>query len=357
MSPMNARFAVALVCLVSLSTTAARAESTYCRKVRARGMGDAALLFAPSLQLQGIHFPANGAIDTGTTTGSGYQFRAAIAWSPLDFYKGFRVMRVADADCSQHDATATANEVLSSATDYGRLPALRKEAAFLDQKKVAWDEVVQKSEERLSAGVSTLLDTNLLRGKVAELERKRAQTSADIQRLEAIGAPEHVAVSALIASIDQKARAFEREASHVRSLDAWTVSVVAGLVPQDNPVDYFGIIQLSYNFGGFARNAGETRYLAARSEELKKARYELEDQLERFRAQARIANTGATRELGILDREKSTFDLARQTLAGSDAPNTPHALAVIDLELIGIEADRIYLTTYASELAALGDKT
>jgi hypothetical protein len=42
---------------------AAAQTSPYCRKVRARAAGDAALLMSPRIVVQGIRFPSNGQVE------------------------------------------------------------------------------------------------------------------------------------------------------------------------------------------------------------------------------------------------------------------------------------------------------
>ena len=146
---------------------------------------------------------------------------------------------------------------------------------------------------------------------------------------------------------------FERQASHVRSLDPWSVQLSGGVIPQDDPVDYFGIVQIGYNFGGLWHSSYESRYLEARAEEVKGARYEVSEQLRRMRAEAKAAREQARRELAIAERTVSTLSSARLAVEKSEAPNAPHALAVLDLELIGAESERVFLSTLDKELAAI----
>jgi hypothetical protein len=348
--------AAAFLAVTALAAPAWSEESAYCKKVQGRAAGDAALLFAPSVQAQAIKFPNAGTIDAGVTTGSGYQFRGGISWSPLDFYKGFRVLEVGRADCERHEAVVSAQEVLLQGIDYGRLPALRKQASFLDSRRATWEAIVAKSEERLEARITSFVEANDIRSRAAELERKRLQVGGEVQRLEAKNLDGYRGMlSQLMASVETTSMRFEREASHVRSLDAWDLRVTGGVIPQERPVDYYGIVQLSFNFGAFSRNAGETRYLDARAEELKKARYETREQLRIFREQVASAKEQATRELGIVEKQASTLGSARQTLASSEAPNAPQALGVIDLHIVLVESDRVFLAALIEELSRLED--
>lgn len=346
---------LATLAFAAASPIASAEESPYCQKVHARATGDAALLMAPTLQAQGIRFPRNGAYDTGVTVGQGMQFRAALAWSPLDFYRGFRVQSAADYDCARHEARVSAEELLAVGVEYGRLPALRREATFLDARRSSWETIVAAGDDRLAAHVTSLLDANEIRARGAELARKREQIAGDVSRLEALHVDEYRGMlGSLSTRIDDTTMQYEREVSHLRSLDAWTVSVTGGVVPQTAPVDWFGAVQIGFNFGAFTRNAAETRYLAAREAEVRGARYEVRAQLRRFQEQLAAEARQAERELAITDKKLSTLATARAAVAGAEAaPNGPHALAVLDLEMIFAEADRVYLSALVTELGKL----
>jgi hypothetical protein len=351
----RSRFMVCAIGLSVLAPTAAHADdSPYCRKVEARSAADAALLFAPAAQAQAIHFPNNGTIDTGVTVGKDFQFRAALVWSPLDFYKGFQVLEVGKNDCEQHVAMVTAAQVLELGADYGRMPALQKQAQFLASKEPVWEGVVAKSNQRVSEHVVSVLDATEVRGRAAELAKKRAIVDGDIERLESKGIREY---RGMLTSLEQQIHAsamkYERQASHVRSLDPWQVQLQGGVIPSEKPVDFFALVSVQYNFGGFVRNAQETKYVNARDEELKKARYELVDQLRRFREQMKAATNQAKRELAITDKQLAQIGEVRSALAASEAPQAPHALAVVDLEIISLEADRVFLTALIGELSSL----
>jgi hypothetical protein len=341
----------AAVVVTTASASASADESTYCRKVRARAGAEAALLYAPSLQAQVIKFPNNGTTDSGVTTGAGNQFRAAVSFSPLDFYKGFHVERTAAADCRQHDSVISLQEVLAEGADVGRLPALRKQADLLESKRALCEEIETKSNERFEAHVASLLESGEIRGRVAEIARKRAQVVGEIARLESRGVESYTGMlSTLIDRADQDAMTFEREASHVRSLDAWDFKFSGGIIPQDK-VDFFAVVQLGFNFGAFTHNHQESKYLDARADELKKAKYELREQVRRYRDQIAAGLTQTRRELTIVDRQVELLKSARTTLEHSEAPGAAHALSVIDLDVVSAESEQAFLTALIGQLS------
>jgi hypothetical protein len=344
--------AAAVVMVTTASTSASAEESPYCRKVRARAGAQAALLYAPTVQAQAIKFPNNGTTDSGVTTGAGNQFRASVSFSPLDFYKGFRVASTADADCRHHESFITLQEVLAEGADVGRLPALRRQKELLEARQAVLDALVAKVNERFEAHLSSLLELAEVRGRVAELARKRAQVAGDVARLEALGLDSYRGMlSTLIDQSDRDAMTFEREASHVRSLDAWEFKFSGGIIPQDHPVDYFAVVQVGFNFGAFTHNAQESKYLDARADELKKAKYELHDQVRKYRDGIAIGVTQARRELAIVDKQLEQLTTARASLERAEAPGAAHALSLVEIDIISAESEQTLLTELTAQLS------
>jgi hypothetical protein len=311
-------------------------------------------MFAPTVQAQGIKFPSNGALGTGVTAGDGYQFRAALSWSPLDFYKGFQVKSVGTADCQQHEVVVSVREVLTQAGDYGRLPALKKQVAYLDEAKTECDRISAKSEERVAAHVSSIHDSAEVRGRITHVMRSRERSQGEIDRLQARGVEAfRGSLTALVSAAERETMAFEKQASHVRSLDAWDFRVTGGVVPQVQPVDYFGVVQIGFNFGAFSHNAQESRYLSARADELTKARYELRAQVEQFRAHIKSTAAQARRELTIVEKQSAMLAADKAAIESADSANAAQALALITLDSILVESERVYLTNLTAELARL----
>lgn len=332
-------------------------QGAYCRKIHARAEGDAALLFAPSLLVQGLKFPANGTTDTGVTTGSGYQLRAGLSYSFVDLYKGFRLLRAADLDCRQHDTVDRAQHVLNEVDDAGKLGSYRRQGAFLDEQKAAWERIAADADQRLARQVTPLLDTQEIRIRIGELERKRIAAHREAARIEARGAlPEHLSPSTLASELEGRVMDWEREVSHLRTLDAWSLTFQGGVIPQGGAGDYFGILQLGFNLGGLWRYGRESRYLQARADELRDARYEIRDQLRRFQSQVAVAEREARRELAVVEAQRGSLRTIERALDRADAPNAAHALAIIRLDAISVDADALFLTTLIDELSRLEER-
>lgn len=348
-------------CVVALasSTRASAQESRYCAKVRARAAADSALLIAPSLRVEGIKLPSalqsKGGLDATAQTGANYQLRAGGTVSLINVYKGFRVVAVADADCGQHEATVTAQELLAQAPDLGRLGALRTQGQFLDARQSAWEAIATKTSERFAVQAVTLLNVEDVRSRASLIARHRAQIGGEIARIEATGLEGHRGqISALIKAIETSSMKYEREVSHVRSLDAWDVNLTGGYVPpilNSERSDFFAVVQVSYNLGGPWHTSAEGRYLRARDEELKTARYEVQRQLRLFRDQVKGAVVAAKQELAIVDKNLAALRGDHTGLEGSEAPMAVYATAMLELELISVEADQVFLAAYIRELS------
>lgn len=338
-------------------------DSPYCRKVRARAKSDAALLLAPSLRLEGIRIPvafqrANAGGDA-SLVGPQYQLRAGLTVSPLSMWKGLQVLDVGAADCAQFVSAEVAQEVLQQDKDYGRLPAITKQIAYLDEQRASWQALEKTGEERFASNVTTLQQVEEIRVRTMNLERHRAQLEGEKNRLEKAGIkPFHGKLADIARAVEGTAMEYERKASSVRKLDAWGASVTAGYVPPLLGVersDFFGMVQLTHNFGGIFRNAAETSYLEARKDELKNERYELSARISAFRTSLRTVEEQAQKELQVLDARTSALRAGRAALEGAEAGKAAHALALLDLELISAESERIYLTELLNQLRNIED--
>lgn len=350
--------AIALTAVVA----PARADDTpYCRKVRARAVSDASLLIAPSLRLDGIKLPT--AFQTGANpidpsqVGPEYQIRGGVSVSPLDIYKGFRVLDLGDADCDQHVSAVTAEEIIAQGKEYGRAPALQKQIELLDARRPGWEALVAKSEQRFASAVTTLQQVEEVRTRAVSLDRQRAQLVGDKERLESSGAKVFKGTLAdLTRAVETTAMRYERKASHVRSLDSWSVHLTAGYIPPffgSDHSDWYGMVALTHNLGSVWRNAAESRYLDAREDELKASRHELASRISTFRSNLRASSAQAQRELQVLESRISMLNAGRAALENSDALKAAHALALMELELIAADAERAYLTELVAQLRTL----
>lgn len=350
----------AAVATIVTSTPAQAEESAYCRKVRARASADASLLVAPKVTAEGIKAPsplqAGGTLDPANPT-SNYQVRVGASFSPLHFYKGIRVKEVGEKDCEQHETLMTARELVGHASDLGRLVALREQAGYLESQRATWEAVSPRMTERFEARTATLVELEEVRAASVALARQRTHVGGEIARIEATGIADYKgSIAELGRRLNDTSMTLEREVSHVRSLDAWTVNITAGYLP---PVygpgtgDAFGVIQLGYNLGGPWHDAAEKRYLSARDEELKTTRHEVAHDLALLRSNVKSASTEARQQLDIVAKRVTELSEARTLLQGSEVASAAHKLDRVELELIAMQSERVYLAAFVRELSRL----
>jgi hypothetical protein len=339
-------------CGLLLTRKALAEDQAYCRKVRAGAASEAALLMWPRLILQGIRFPERTSLDVGPTVGSGLQLRAAVTFSPTDFYRGLRVQSIGDLVCEGHEKQVAVERVLANGAGAARLAGLRRQADFLESRRQGWRELAARAEERLSAQVVTVMEFDELRRHVDALELKLVKVQSERKQLETRGTdlPEE-APEALVREYEERTMEAERESSAVRSLDAWQFRVTGGVIPQERP-DWYGLAELSVSLGAPARNRHERRYLDARATELRDAPYELEDQWRHLRDETAAVLAEARHELELVERQIAVIDTTRRALETSDAKSVAHARDTIAVEQMSVESDRVFLETQINALTA-----
>jgi len=64
-----------------------------------------------------------------------------------------------------------------------------------------------------------------------------------------------------------------------------------------------------------------------------------------------IAADQAKRELAIVDKQLEALTSVRTLLERSEAPGTPHALAVVALDVVSAESERAFLTALIEQLS------
>ncbi|MBX3200831.1 MAG: hypothetical protein KF894_22020 [Labilithrix sp.] len=347
---------VVLVAALCGSSRTARAEEAtdYCRKVTARAEGDAALLFAPTLHAQVIRYPASGVADvTGMQVGSGVQPRAAMSLGLIDIYRGLGVLDAAKTDCSRQQTAAALQETMIHRGDIGRRPALERESDYLHSQRSVVEGLVRDVEARFAAGIETLLEVHELRRRAFEIERRIAEVDLEIEVLKKRRDGEPESLAEALQAYESRAVAHEESVAHVRNLQPWKLDVRGGAT-MNGPVDAFAVAELAYNFGGIFHVGAERRAVSARAAELRNARYEMRQQIERLMSELRASAEKAKAQVRVIDQEIERIAIDRASIEALDAPKKPHVLAVLTLEAIQLEAKRAYLSTLAERHAATG---
>jgi hypothetical protein len=333
----------AIVC----GTGQARAQvSPYCEKVQEQASSDASLLVAPRLFVQEIRFPQSGLVDAGTTLGNGFQTRAGLSYSFADLYKGLALRHLADADCAAHDASETAEDVIKYGEDRTRLAARQAQVEFLRSHRDEWRGAEERATERLSQRVITIVEFDTLFRYIDALDHKLVEAEGEVHRILATQ-PRHLSSESpdvLAERYVLRAITLERESAHVRMIDPWDFKVTGAVIPvTQGSVDWYGMAELGFNLGGIARAGAERRDIEAREAELRHAGYELQQQMQRYRAENEAALDQTRRELEVVDRNVTLLTDARSALEGSGAAGVGHAQDLLAVEQLSAEADSVFL--------------
>jgi hypothetical protein len=338
------------VSVLLFAANAQAEESPYCKKTQARASSEAATLFSPSLAVQGVKPPNNGDIDgSGIFRSRDLQLRVALSLSPLDMYKGTLVLKAGEADCVRQTSEEALKEALAFGAEIGRVEALKKQAAQIRAARPRIDGAVKHAEERYAAQLATTFQVSEVKLKASQIERKAAEIDTQIARLEARGYRAPVApLPQLVASYEAGAMTMEKETSRLRNLAPWNVALRGGVIPGER-VDAFGVIEISYNFGGLVRLGAESRYLEAREKELKTSRTELRTQIDVLMRELDASLEHENRELATVERQLESLIKQRALLDKLDAQDKPHLVDLMEIELVVLEAEREYLSTLVRE--------
>ena len=348
---MCALAGVALALCCAVSRAHAQQEAPFCLQAKERAASDAALLMMPRLVLQELRFPRNNQVDLGSITGSGFQFRAALSFSFVDFYKGLTLMDVGDAACLEHESKMSVKDRLDFARDIAQLAALGAQVAFLQQRKSDWDTILSRAAERLSRRVITVLDFTRVQQLTASLERKLAQLQGDVSQLRArVPRTSGASLAQLVHEYTQRSARLEREVASSRALDAWQLRVSGGVIAQA-PLDWYGLAELSVSFGAFVRPSHEHAYERARALQLATAPDELPMQVRNLRQQNEAAAERARHELAASERSVAALTAARQLLESFDAENVQQARDALIVESISAESEVVFLNKLIDALA------
>jgi hypothetical protein len=307
---------------------------------------------APRLVVQGVRFPQNGQVDVGLTVGNGYQARAALAFSPLDFYKGLDVMALGAADCAEHEIAVAVDRALNQGDDRARLSALRAQEAYFLEHRHEWQDMATRAAVRLGEHTITLVEFDAVRKRVSELDRRLAQAQGEVGTIEARGGGvARPPLSKLAEEYNDAAVRRQRAEARVRSLEPWQLQVTAGVIPQQ-PIDWYGLAELTVNLGGLVRLHQDDREVEARLDEVRHAPYEVEARVERSRAEVAATLAQAKRELEVVERDLATLQGAAQALDKSDAASAAHARDAIAIERLSTESEAVFLRAFIASLTA-----
>lgn len=337
----------------TLMTVQAHAEdSAFCQQMRARAASDATLLMAPRLVLQELRFPQNNQLDLGATTGRGYQFRAGVSYSLIDLWKGFATLDAGDAACFEHEAKMALQDRLEYGHDSARLAALAAESTYLAQRRTEWTEIASRAAQRLARRVITILDFTKLLQVTNALDLKFAKVHGDETQLrERLPQIAEGSLEELVDDYALRSKRLEREISSVRELEAWQLRLSAGVIAQA-PIDWYGLAELSFSFGGFFRPGFEHDYQRAKAAERLSSPDEPTARYRKLHAETQLEVRQGRHELEASRRSLGALLAALNLLENMDAENVQHARDALTVESISAEAEVVYLEKWLDVLAS-----
>jgi len=332
-------------------------STDYCRKVTARADADAAQLFAPTLAVNVIRYPQSAILDTlGVNVGRGVQPRAMLSVGIVDIYKGFGVRDVAEKDCARQETAMTLAEMITQRDEAGRRIALGRKIEYLKAHESELSAILNQAEQRFTAGITTLVEMHDLRRRVLDASKQLAEAERGLAAIESRGAAlPNESLEDLVKQYESRSIAYEESVQHVRNLSPWKLDVTGGATAHPN-IDYFGVVQLSYNFGGIFALGAEQRAVDARAAELKNARYEMRHQVESLRRELRASVDFLKKQVARIDEELAHLAKERAVIEPTEAPNKSHLLAVLSLQVIDLEAERVFLNALAERQSAIGGR-
>ncbi len=335
------------VLLLPALASAAQAQSARCRRTHAQAESRAYLLMSPSVMVQGLHVPS---LAGGGTSGTGsmglqsvpWQIRGGVSWSVLDVVRGAWLLESADTECRRQEARESLENTLAQGASYGRLPALRAEVEYLESQRPFVRELLVRAEQRRAEQLATEQQLATLRLRASTIERHIAERRAEIERLDQdeVGSRERPLRDDLV-EYESASVSLEHEQSNMRRLDPWRVSLRLGVVPVQ-PVDWFGVLELSYNLGGIAQWSAEESAVDARVDELREADYEMRRRVEHFERTARSSVHEQTEALALLAAQIELVEHQRELLTRltEQTGEMLHMLAMVEMNRIELEAER-----------------
>ncbi|HVY40547.1 MAG TPA: MopE-related protein [Polyangia bacterium] len=350
---------VAAAILLHALPCQAQETTPYCTRIRERAAGDAALLVAPRLLVQGLRFPDNGTLEGGVVVANGFQLRAGVAFSATDLYKGLGLQQIADADCRAHDARVRLESTVSGGDAAARQAALEAQVAFLEAHAAEARQAVDRATARFTAHAITLIELEDVRRRAATLERMAVQSRGQAAQLAAKTGARTADPHAGQRAAEQLARTYaeasadlDRATANVQSAQPWQLEVTAGVIPSSR-FDWYGILQLGFNLGGVVQARHAAAWARAHQQEVAGAPYEPASLLAQQRQQLSAARDQARLELGLVDRELEVVVSTAQALEGADAAAAVHQRDRLALDQLALGAQRAFQDAYLTGLQRL----
>lgn len=332
----------------------ARADAT-CARITAEARAEAALLYAPRLEVEGARAPVAATAGDPDAVGGGLQARVAIAVSPIDMLRGRAIERVARAECVREALAETIERVLAIGPRAGERAAIDQELAYLAAHAPDVTALVDEARARLAGGRGTALELDELRQR----QRTLARRAADLAHQRALidDAPPDDAPASLTALADGYRRAVaqvDRRHADTRALSAWQLEVRGGAAGGER-LDWFVVAEVGYSLGRPWQRAAERRLARARAAELTDDLRSPVARLGRLRQLLAASAATLAGELRELDAELADLAAQEAQLAGLDGDAARGLRARVTLSRLELEARRAGLAVLEHQHRTLSE--
>ncbi len=329
--------------LGSPGATRAEGREATCDRLASQAAAEAALLYAPRVQLEAARAPRVLDAQDPTAPVGGLQARAALAFSATDALRGRAVERVALAECTRERASAPLEALLALGARLGELESSHAELAVLRERAPAIDLLVREASDRLAVQRATAVEVLELRERRGELARRTAELRDHVALLEPLAGPAPAAadLAALVRALHDATLAVDRGRARVDALGAWRVDMRAGVAGGER-ADWFAVAELGYAFGRPWQAAAQRRAIAARDRELTTDDRAIAHRVAQLQGALRGSVAALTEELQALDDERGLVAAEQARLAQLTDPGdgARHLRARLTLQQIQLDARR-----------------
>jgi hypothetical protein len=316
-----------------------------CAKFRSLARAEASLLFAPKIGVQFLRLPKAGTISTDGTSeiGERNQIRAYVGYSVLDLYRGTVTLELGELDCKRATAEVELLEAIELGQSQGKEAAIRKALAFLDQRVERLKELGQEVARRFELGRITLRQLDDIRGDIELAKQKRLALLEDLSLIEAKSTKsrDSSSLSALVSAYLRNDLEREKSASRLRRTRAWDVLLRGGVIPTSDR-DFFGALEITYNFGQPFQAAAEKEYLSARQREVNRSNYDPAQNATRVLEYQKRSIPILKEELSLREEALEQLLHHETVLRASDNVDVPNLLAEVEVRRILVEVDVVY---------------
>lgn len=318
-----------------------------CEQARQRAKSKASLLFSPTLNAKGLRIPGGTSLEeTGEAhygSETQWQARAHLGISPTDIYKGSVVLRSAEAKCEQIIAKEALEDFLVQGTDYGQKNALRKQLTFLQSLGERASELVIEQERRFAEQLITIAELRAIRARHAQFKRLIMNLEEKLAYLETNDSSEPPGdFNVLLHTFKTTSRKYENVESRLRKIDPWRVEINGGAAWVGEP-DWFATLGISFNFGAFAQNAAEKRYLAAVDDELHDSSRFLGGRARLLSLYLKESAARYERRLALVEEEQASLKIEQRQIESVESSRKDQILVLLEFDDFELEGESIYL--------------